>query len=48
MVIFIAKKKRLGALNATQKTTSLCQVPLLKKSRKTTKMSQKWAFLGGN
>ena len=34
------------ALNATQKTTSLCLVPLLRKSRKTTEMTQKWAFWG--
>ena len=41
MLILIAQKKRLGALNATQKSTSLCQEPILRKSRKTTKMSLK-------
>jgi hypothetical protein len=37
MLVLIAQKKRLGALNAKQKTTGLCQVQLLRKSRKTSK-----------
>ena len=37
MLILIAQKKRLGALNATQKIISPCQIPLLRKSRKTSK-----------
>ena len=37
MLVLIAQKKRLGALNATQKTTGPCQVQLLRKSRKTFK-----------
>ena len=49
MLIFIASKKCLGALNAVQKTTGLCQVQLLRKSRKTSKNAnfhQKCPFLG--
>ena len=45
-LILLAQKKRLGALNAAQKTTILCLVPLLIKSRKPTKIYQKRAFLG--
>ena len=37
MLILIAQKKRLGSLNATQKTIGLCQVLFLRKSRKTSK-----------
>ena len=38
----IAQMKRFDALITTQKTPALCEVPFLKKSRKTTK---KWSFL---
>ena len=37
MLVLIAQKKRPGALNGTQKTIGLCQVLLLRKSRKTLK-----------
>ena len=37
MLILIAQKKRLGALNATQKTIGLSHVPLLRQPRKTSK-----------
>ena len=33
MLILIAQKKRPGALNTTQKTPALCNVPFLNKSR---------------
>ena len=38
----IAQMKRFDALITTQKTPALCEVPFLKKSRKTAK---KWSFL---
>ena len=41
MLILITQKKRPGALNTKQKTPALCNVPLLNKSRKT---SKKWHF----
>ena len=37
MLILIAQKKRPDALNTTQKTPALCNVPFLNKSRKTAK-----------
>ena len=37
LLILIAQKKGLDALNATQKTLALCNVPFLKKTRKTGK-----------
>jgi hypothetical protein len=46
----IAQIKRLDALNATQKTSALCKVLILKKSRKTAKSAhfqkivQFWQF----
>ena len=51
MLLLIAQKKRLGALNALQKTTSLCQVRLLRKSdfqnlEKTPKCPKNGHFLG--
>ena len=46
MLILIAHNKRLGAPNITQKTTCLCQVPLLRKSRKPPQMSQNRHFWG--
>ena len=39
-VDLIAQKKLLGVLNATQKTIGLCQVPLLRKSRKNLQIMQ--------
>ena len=33
MLILIAQKKCLGALNATQKNIGLCEVPLLRKKK---------------
>ena len=41
LLILIAQKKGLGALNATQKTSALCKVPFMKKSRKTVQNGQK-------
>ena len=41
MLILIAQKKRPDALNTTQKTPALCNVPFLNKARKT---SKKWHF----
>ena len=37
MLILIAQKKRPDALNTTQKTPAICNVPFLNKSRKTAK-----------
>ena len=39
----IAQMKGFDALNATQKTSALCEVPFLKKSRKT---DSKWLKMG--
>ena len=41
LLILIAQKKGFGALNATQKTSALCKVPFMKKSRKTVQNGQK-------
>ena len=41
----IAQKKGFDALNATQKTSALCKVPFLKKSRKTGQNGKKIPFL---
>ena len=43
MLIWIAQKKGFDALNATQKTSALCELPFLKKSRKT---DAKWSKMG--
>ena len=37
MLILIAQKKRPDALNTTQKTPALCNVPFFNKARKTSK-----------
>jgi hypothetical protein len=39
MLILIAQKKRPDALNTTQKTQAICNVPFLNKSRKTAQNS---------
>jgi hypothetical protein len=41
LLILIAQKKGFDALNATQKTSALCKVPFMKKSRKTGQNGQK-------
>ena len=41
----IAQMKRLDALNATQKTSALCKVLILKKSRKTAKKAHFWKIV---
>ena len=43
LLILIAQNNRLDALNATQKTLSLCEVPYLKKSRITAKNGPKFS-----
>jgi len=43
MLIWIAQKKGFDALNATQKTSALCKVPFLKKSRKPGQNCLKWS-----
>ena len=44
MLILIAQKKRPDALNTTQKTPALCNVPFLNKSRKTAKNAHFFKF----
>ena len=39
----MAQKKSFDAVNATQKTSALCKLPFLKKSRKT---DAKWSKMG--
>ena len=45
MLILIAQKKRPDALNTMQKTPAICNVPFLKKSRKTSKNYLFWQKL---
>ena len=41
----MAENERLGALNATQKTSALCKESILKNKEITAKITQKCAFL---